>query len=135
MSLQKKYVAKAVYDFSVDGGGDPGAITLADSEVIPLGALIVDVRCNVTTIVTGGVNAAVAITGGGVTLKASETIALSEWDATGIIDVIRAGNAGATGTAKYIPIEATSSAAIGVTSATAALTAGVVEIFVEYYLG
>lgn len=126
-----KKIAKATYTFATDGGA-VAALNLADTDMIPSGAIITDVKLNCGTIVTSGGAAQIAITGGGVTLKAAETIANSVLNATGIVDVIRAGNAGSTGTAKYIPIVATSSAPIGITVSVAALTAGVFDIIVEY---
>jgi hypothetical protein len=126
-----KRIAKATYDFSTAGGA-VGAIILPDADVLPSGAIVTDVKAVVRTTVTSGGAATIALTAGGVTLKAAETIANSVYNGTGIVDVIRAGNGGSTGTAKYVPISATSSAAIGITVATAALTAGVVDFYVEY---
>lgn len=124
-------IAKATYDFSTAGGAI-GTITIPFADIVPNGAIVTDVKLNSRTIVTSGGAATIALTAGGVTLKAAETIANSVLNATGIVDVIRAGNAGSTGTAKYVPIVATSSAAIGVTVAVAALTAGVFDIYVYY---
>ena len=126
-----KKIAKATYDFSTAGGAI-SAIKVPGADIVPSGAIITDVKVKVRTIVTGGGGATIALTAGGVTIKAAETIANCVYDGTGIVDVIRAGNGGSTGTAKYIPITATSSAAIGVTVAVAALTAGVFDVYVEY---
>lgn len=128
-------VAKATYDFSVDGGSSTiGTLILASTEEIPSGAIITDVKLNCRTIVTSGGAATIALTGGGVTLKAAESIANSVLNGTGLVDVIRAGNSGSTGTAKYIPIAATSNAKIGITVGTADLTAGVFDIYVTYFI-
>lgn len=131
--FSRKRVAKATYSFAVDGGAT-GTIIPASTEEVPNNAIVTDVKVVVRTIVTSGGAATIAITAGGVTLKAAETIANCVYDGTGIVDVIRAGNAAATGTAKYIPIQATSSAQIKVVVATAALTAGVFDIYIEYIM-
>jgi hypothetical protein len=124
-------IAKAKWDFAKDGGAI-STIVPKISATIPKGAVIKDVKVKVNTIVTGGASATVALSGGGVTLKAAESIANSVYAGTGVVDVIRNGNAGSTGTAKYIPITATNSAKIAVVVAGDALTAGKLEIFVEY---
>lgn len=130
-NIIRERTARAQYSFATDGG-TAGTITPSITETIPSGAIITDVKIRCTTIVTSGGAATIAINGGGSILKAAETIANCELDATGVIDVIRAGNAGATGTAKYIPIVAVSSSAITLTVATANLTAGVFDIYVTY---
>lgn len=124
-------VAKATYSFAVDGGA-VSTITPVTTEIIPNGAIITDVKVNVRTTVTTSAAAEIALTAGGVTIKAAETIANSVYNGTGIVNVIRAGNAGATGTAKYIPIIATSDASVKVVISVGAVTAGVFDIYVEY---
>ena len=131
MAIKRPYVAQATYDFAVSGGA-VSTITLPGYHSIPINGLITNVRVDVQTIVTSAGAAEIALTAGGVTLKAAETIANCEYDATGLVDVIRAGNAGATGTAKYIPIKATSTAGIAIAITVAALTAGKLNVWVEY---
>src|SRR4051812_40771085 len=46
-------MARAKYDFAVDGGGAPGLITPATNAVIPDNAIIVGGLCNSTTALVG----------------------------------------------------------------------------------
>ena len=133
MATFRPKVAKCKYSFAIDGGAVSTITPSLTNSTIPVGAVITDVKVNVTTTVTGGGGATIALTAGGVTIKAAETIANCVYNGTGLVDVIRAGNAGSTGTAKYIPIVATAAAPIKVVVATAALTAGIFEVFVTYY--
>lgn len=126
-------VAKASYNFAVDGGAI-ATIIPSISDEIPIGAIITDVTINTTVAVTTGGSPTIAITGGGVTLSAAATLANSELDDIQVTRVIRAGQGGASGTAPYIPIIATASAQIAVVVATAALTAGTFDIYVSYLL-
>ena len=125
MAQAKKVTAKATYSFAVDGGV-AGAITLATSETIPNDAIIVACYTHCKTGCTSGGSATVAITAGGVTISPAtrENVATYNTvnqvtDHTGLLN----SNLGA---------QATSSAAIGITVATAALTAGVLDIYVDY---
>ena len=72
-------VAKATYSFAVDGGAI-STIIPSVADIIPTGALIKEVVFNTRTIVTGGGGATVAITGGGITLIAADTLANNELD-------------------------------------------------------
>lgn len=120
------YVAKAYYDFAVDGGAI-AAITPAQSDTIPAGAIM----CG------GWVNPVVALTSGG-----SATIAIggtAGFSATSLL--------GATAVASYsidallalvptmaAPVKTTAAGKIKITVAVATLLTGVAEIFVLYVL-
>ncbi len=134
-------VARMIYDASVDASGAAVAaatVTPVITEVIPVGAIITDVKVMViTAVVTSSAGTAtVAFTGGGVTLKAAETIANSVLGtgSNAIVDVVRAGNSASTGTAKYVPIVATSSAPLQVVQAVAGFASGKFELFVSYLM-
>jgi len=131
----RKRVAKATYDFSVDGGA-VSTITPAITEIIPTGAIVTDVIIDMTTALTSGGSATVAVTAGGVTIQGAVDYNQLPYSGTGLGHVLRAGASGATGvtTALYLPIKTTSDAAIKVAIATAALTAGKFNVFVEYTL-
>ena len=127
-------VAKASYSFTTDGGAT-GTIIPSISDIVPSGATIVDVKSIVNTaFTTTNSDGQIAWTAGGVTIKAAETTSNCVYG-TGsgaIVDVIRAGNAGSTGTAKYIPITTTSSAQIKLVLTVDAITAGAVDMYVFY---
>jgi|2_EtaG_2_1085320.scaffolds.fasta_scaffold00966_5 hypothetical protein len=127
MAHPKKVTAMAKYSFADDGGGSPGAITLNQTESIPNNAVITDVWTYTDTLCVGS-GATIAITGGGVTLSAATAITNNAYDTneqvshhTGLIS-------------SNLGIKATSTADIGITTASAALSAGIFTIWVEYYL-
>lgn len=119
MSQRKSYIAKATYDFSVDGGA-AAVITPATNEVVPEGAIVVRAWTDVATNMTSGGAATVALDVGGVALKA----------ATAYNDAAYQGVDAHSVTAA----KTTSDARITFTVADAALTAGKVHIFVEYFI-
>ncbi len=134
--LTRLKVASMTWDFTVDGGAVSTVIPSV-TEIIPNGAIITDVKTEVVTAVTDASGTSTyALTGGGVTLKAAESITNSVYGtgSNAIIDVIRAGNAASTGTAKYIPIVATSSAQLKLVIGTAVATAGKLIFYVTYIL-
>jgi hypothetical protein len=121
---ETKY-AYGKYDFSVNGGA-VGAITLT-GDTIPAGALVIDAFLIVDTIVTSGGAATVSLgVEGAADLRAAATLATAP-----------ALNAAAalkftafTGASN--PIVTTQARSIVATVATAALTAGVFRVVVEY---
>ncbi len=132
-------VARMVYDASVDASGAAVAaatITPVTTEMLPIGAIVIDVKTIVNTaVVTSSAGTAqIALSGGGVTLKAAETIANCVYGtgSDAIIDVIRAGNAAATGTAKYIPIKCTANANLQVVQTVAGFASGKFTVLVSY---
>lgn len=117
----------AKYDFSVDGGA-VSTITPATNCTIPTNAVIVSSTINSTTAVTSGGAATIAVgtaaTGGATT---------SFLAATGKASFT--SNALLAGAVTYAaPLKVTGAGAITLTVATAALTAGVIEVWVQYYV-
>ncbi len=130
--FSRKRVAKATYSFAVDGGA-VGTIEPASTEIIPAGAIIQNIIFNSRTATTGS-SSTIAITGGGLTLVAAQTIANNLLDGTAVSLIKAAGNTGSTSTAPYIVALTTASAPIKVVVAVGALTAGIFDVIVEYTL-
>lgn len=118
MARPIKFTAKAVYDFAADGGAT-GDISLANTEVIPNNAVIVSVALYTEAAVTSGGSATLQVKAGGIACTAAIAKATLS-DESVNVDV-----AGA---------KATASEAIKVIVGTAAITAGKVNIFVDYFL-
>ena len=120
MANPRLMTAHAKYDFAVDGGA-ASTIVPANSAIIPDNAVIVRCYSVVTTAMTSGGSATLALTAGGVTLKAATAFDNGAFDDEDV-------------TEHTITDKTTSSTGIQFVIATAALTAGVVEVYVEYYL-
>lgn len=125
-SYQRKRVAKATYSFAVDGGAQ-GTITPATNSTIPLGAVVTGVFVDCTTNVAPAAGATIAINGGGTTLVTAAT-ATAHGLNTGTVKKSLALVSSATA------IKTTANGAITLTVASADLTAGVVNIYVEYFI-
>ena len=120
MANPRLMTAHAKYDFAVDGGA-ASTIVPANSAIIPDNAVIVRCYSVVTTAMTSGGSATLALTAGGVTLKAATAFDNGAFDDEDV-------------TEHTVTDKTTSSTGIQFVIATAALTAGVVEVYVEYYL-
>ena len=120
MANPKLTTAHARYDFSVDGGA-ASTIVPSNSAIIPDNAVIVRCYSVVTTAMTSGGSATLALSAGGVTLLAATAFNNGAFDDEDV-------------TEHSITDKTTSSTGIQFTITTAALTAGVVEVYVEYYL-
>lgn len=122
MAQSKIKLAKATYNFSVDGGAI-GTITPKAGAVIPNGAQVLRAWTDVTSNMTSGGSATVAIQVACTTPVVIKTAtAFNSADYTGQ-DFQRAATVlGKTDSAGPITL----------TVATAALTAGVVNVYVEY---
>lgn len=128
-----KQTCKFVYDFAVDGGSHSasnqgltgngaGVITPADADItIPENAIITDCITYVTTAMTSGGSATVAIGCGGAALVAATAFDNGVFDDEDVTHTVVADKTTAAGRPT-------------ITVATAALTAGVVEVIIEYYL-
>lgn len=117
-------VARARYDFSVDGGAT-GDIAIASS-TIPAGAYIVGGFAQVDTAVTGGASAELAIkVEGAGDIVASAAVSGAPWSTTGFKDIVP-DNTGST------VVKTTAARTITATVAVAALTAGVVDVVLYY---
>ncbi len=118
--------ARAKYSFAVDGGL-VSTITPVTNATIPDNAVIVGATINSTTAATSGGAATIAV---GTSAGSSTTSLLG---ATGVasftLDALL--NGAATFAA---PVKLTAAGSITVTVATAALTAGVIEVSVIYYV-
>lgn len=122
--FQRKKTAKATYSFATDGGAQ-GTITPAITESIPLGAIVTGVYVDCTTNVAPATGATIAINGGGQVLVSAAT-ATSHGLNTGTVKKSLALASSATA------IKATTNGSITLTVASADLTAGVVNIYVDY---
>lgn len=118
-------VAYAKYDYSVDGGA-VSTITPSRTTAIPDNSIIFGGAINVTTAVTAVGAATVAI---GTSAGSSTTsILAATGKATLTIDKLLA-----TVPTLAVPIKLTASGNITFTVGTDALTAGVIEVWLEYY--
>ena len=120
MANPKLTTAHARYDFSVDGGA-VSTIVPSNSAIVPDNAVVTNVYHVTTTALTSGGSATLALTAGGVTLKAATAFDNGAFDDEDV-------------TAYDVADKTTSSTGIQFVIATAALTAGVVEVYVQYYL-
>jgi hypothetical protein len=119
----RRRTAYAEYSFATDGGS-VGDITLR-GDTIPSGAVVVDALLLVTTAVTGGGSATLAIkVEGAADINAADAVSGAPWSTTG------AKRADFTSTTA--PILTTAARSIVATVGTAALTAGVFKVLVTY---
>jgi hypothetical protein len=118
--------AYAKYSFTLDGGAI-GAITPSITSLLPDNAIIVGATVNSTTAVTslGSATVAVGTTAG----SAADSILAATAKATLSLDAILNGVP-----VLATPVKLTAAGSINVTVAAAALTAGVIEVFVYYVL-
>jgi hypothetical protein len=128
-----KQTCKFIYDFAVDGGSHSasdqglagngaGVITPADADItIPDNAIITDCITYVTTAMTSGGSATVAIGVGGAALVAATAFNDGVFDDEDVTHTVVAD-------------KTTSAGRPTITVATAALTAGVIEVIIEYYI-
>ena len=120
MANPKLTTAHARYDFAVDGGAI-STIVPSNSAIIPDNAVIVRCYSVVTTAMASGGSATLALSAGGVTLKAATAFDNGAFDDEDV-------------TEHAVTDKTTSGTGIQFTIATATLTAGVVDVYVEYYL-
>ena len=121
MANPKLMTAHAKYDFAVDGGA-ASTIVPDNSAIVPNNAIIVRCYSVVTTAMTSGGSATLALTTGGVTLLAATAYNNGAFDDEDV-------------TEHTVVDKTTSSTGLQFVIATAALTAGVVDCYVEYYIG
>lgn len=125
-SLSSFRVARARYDFAIDGGAI-GAITPSVSDTIPDNAIMIGSTVNSPTAVTslGSATVAVGTTAGS---SASAILAATAKASLSTDALINGVPVLAT------PVKMTAAGRINLTVAVAALTAGVIEVFVYYVL-
>ena len=118
-------VARARYEFDIDGDPlAPGLITLANSDTIPAGAILIGGTIYTSTALAGATALLIGVSAGGAnnTIKVSTAIA----SYTGLLN---------TTVTQIAPARMTAAGTITVTSTVAALTAGVMDIIVFYVMG
>lgn len=122
-------MARARYDFAVDGGGAPGLITLAVSDIIPDNAVICGGFCNSITAASTGSSPTIAIgtSAGSAANSLKAATASSTFSTDAIVALVPVWTAATA-------IKMTAAGTITITTATAALTAGVFDIVVFYYV-
>lgn len=117
--------ARAQYSFATDGGA-VGDIALTTTPTVPSGALVLRAFARVSTPFTSGGAATVAVKlEGAADLNAADAISGAPWSAAGLkqLDALSGDNEG---------VVTTAARSVNLTVATAALTAGVADIYVEY---
>jgi len=120
MAITRTYVGRAQYDFDIDGGAQE-AITVAQNFTLPVGAMIIGCWTDIKTTLAGaGSTLALAI--GGVTLNAAANFDAAEY--VGIDYHLARTTAALT----------TSSGSVVVTIGGATVSAGKMDIYVEYLL-
>lgn len=122
----RKHYVTAKYDFDVDATGTgafPRTVTLANTSKLPDNAIVNEVVLHSTTALSTGSSPTFGISCGGVDLTALVPAATLSTQAVVAADAVDAG------------AKTTSAANIDVEVGVAALTAGVVEITVGYFLG
>ena len=119
-------MAHAIYSFAVDGGA-VSTITPVSTAAIPQYAVIIGGTINSTTAVTSGGSATVAV---GTSAGSSTTSILG---ATGKASFTTDALINSAATLAS-PVKMSAAGNITITVATAALTAGIIEIFVLYYV-
>jgi len=121
-------MGRAKYDFAVDGGGAPGLITPATNCVIPDNAIIYGGLCNSTTALVGSTTTIAIGTSAG---SAANSLKTATAEATYAADAVLALTPVMTAATA---VKMTAAGSITITTATAALTAGVLEITVFYFV-
>lgn len=123
-------VCHAQYSFAVDGGGAPGLITPANNCTIPGNAMVISCSINSTTAFTGATNTtSVGLSaGGGSATSLIAATAVASWTTNAKLQCVPVPNTASTW------VKLTAPAVITLTSATAALTAGIAEIYVIYFV-
>lgn len=119
-------VAKAKYSFAVDGGAI-ATITPATNATIPDNAIVFGGLLNPTTALTSGGSATIAVgtSAGSSTTSLKTATAVATYSADAVLATVPVFTAGSA-------FKMTAAGSITITVATAALTAGILEIIVFY---
>lgn len=122
-------IAHATYSFAVDGGAI-GAITPASNFTLPINAVITNVAINSTTALTSGGSATIAVgtSAGSAANSLKAATAVASYSTNAFLQGITVPQTAST----WLKLTAAGQAQI--TVATAALTAGILEIYVFYYV-
>ena len=121
-------VATGTYDFSKQGGAI-GTIALNGKNVIPSGAVIVGGFIDITTQLTSGGAATIAVQVNAAN-DISTAVAVASWTA-GLKNVLPAGTTGAV--TASTAVKTTAARDISIVIAAVALTAGVCKVALYYY--
>lgn len=121
-------MARAKYDFAADGGGAPGLITPATNCVIPDNAIIVSGFANPTTALVGSsTTIAIGTSAGSAANSLKAATAEASFGSDVIVALVPVFTAATA-------VKMTAAGSITITTAVAALTAGVMEITVFYFV-
>ena len=123
MSITRTYIGRCQYDFDIDGGAADTAITPANNFTLPIGAMIIGCWTDIKTTIASGGAADIALAVGGVTLNAAADFDAAEY--VGIDYHLARTTAALTTAAGKVVVT---------TSGSQALTAGKMDIYVEYIL-
>ena len=126
MAHPKLVTAYAQYDFSVDGGA-ASTITPAITTEIPNNAIMVGCFTHVKTACTSSGSATIKLNAGGVDLTPAVAFDDNEYDTANQV------SNQATLNNSHLTAKATSDADIKIVVGTAALTAGVFDVYIQYY--
>ena len=118
------YIARAVYDFAVDGGAT-GTLALRGDSTLPSGVIITNALLIVDTAVTSGGAGTVGISSEGASdIQSAAAVSGAPWSTTGAKR--------ATLTATTAPITTTAARTLSAVIGTAALTAGKFTVLIWY---
>lgn len=119
---------RARYDFSVDGGGAPGLITLAVSDTIPINTILVWGLVNVLTAASTGSSPTIAIgtSAGSAANALKAATASSTFSSAALVALVPVMTAATA-------VKMSAAGTVTITTATAALTAGVFDIMLLGY--
>ena len=121
MAITRTYIGRCQYDFDIDGGAADTVITPANNFNLPIGAMIIGAWTDIKTTLASGGSATIAIAAAGTVIKAATAFDNASYVG---IDAHLARTSAALTTAAG-PVTFT-------TAGSAALTAGKVDIYVEY---
>lgn len=121
MAQSRKKTAKAIYRFSVDGTAS-GDVVIADTALIPVGAIVTGLWTRETTALTGSTDIDIQIGAEGASQKLTTACDFTGAD-SGLV-----ANPGT----EVVPVAITTAGNITFHNDGSAITAGVVEVYVEY---
>jgi hypothetical protein len=121
MAQSKKKVAKAIYRFAVDGTAS-GDVVLVETAPIPAGAIVTGIVTRETTALTGSTDIDIQVGAEAATQKLTVACDFTGAD-SGLV-----ANPGT----EAVPFAVTTGGNITLHNDGSAITAGVVEIYVEY---
>ena len=123
-------IAHAQYNFTADGGATTAAITPAHNFTLPANAVITNVIINSTTAATslGSATIALGTTAGSSANSLLTATAKASFSTNAFVQGVPVPSTASTF------VKLTAAGQLSVTVGTAALTNGVIEVYVEYYV-